>query len=170
MSRGQLEAILLFRKLFAAHSAHIALVDLDGLILSVNDAWTRFGQENGLDPAYRFEERDYIDVCHHAAMLKSAQAEEAMLGLLRVLKAGERSFSMVYPCHSPTEPRWFRMWVQSQQPEVAGVIVAHSYLGSDLSSIDESEQADRPAKGDRPVVLNAIEYPWLYIGRSGLLG
>lgn len=170
MSRGHLEAVLLFRRLFAAHRAHMALLDLEGLILSVNNAWLRFGELNGLDPRYRFEECDYLAVCHSALLRKSPYAEEAMVGLARVLKAGDRAFSMLYPCHSPTEPRWFRMWVQSQQPEVAGVVVAHSYIGPDLSSVDESEQADRPAKGDRPVVLNAAEYPWLHMGFNGLAG
>ena len=168
MSFVQSQAIQLFRELFAAHSAHIALIDPEGSILSVNDAWRKFGRENDLAEDYVFENADYLDVCHRAVLEKSAMAEEAMLGILRVLKAGERSFSMLYPCHSPTRQRWFRMWVQSQQPQVDAVIVAHTFLGADAAELEETGQADRSVKSDRPVVLDArMEYPWLYIGRSG---
>src|SRR4051812_30741953 len=109
MPRGPQEAALLFRELFAAHSAHIAMLDADGVIIAVNDAWTAFGRENGVDERFQFRDCDYLEVCHRAAVMKSAYAQEAMLGLLRVLKSMQQSFSMVYPCHSPTEPRWFRM-------------------------------------------------------------
>ena len=44
---------------------------MKGVILSVNDAWLRFGEENGLDRSYHFLERDYLDVCHRASILKS---------------------------------------------------------------------------------------------------
>ena len=169
MSFGQSQAIQLFRELFASHSAHIALIDPEGSILSVNDAWWKFGRENDLAEDYVFENVDYLDICHRASLDRSPLAQEAMLGILRVLKAGERSFSMLYPCHSPTQQRWFRMWVQTQQPQVAAVIVAHTYLGANPADLEENGQADRPAKGDRPVVLNAgMEYPWLYIGRGAV--
>jgi hypothetical protein len=168
MSRGANSAIQLFRDLFVAHPAHIALLDADGLIVAVNDAWRAFGEDNGLRPGYRFEQCDYVEVCQDAAVRRSPLAEEAMLGLLRVLKAGDRSYSMVYPCHAPGEPRWFRMWVQSQLPEVDAVVVAHSYLGRDLGDPGVKQQADRPS-GDRPEMHAAgIEFPWLYIGRVGL--
>ena len=36
-----------------ALSAHIAVLDSAGRILSVNEAWRRFGRQNGLgDPAF----------------------------------------------------------------------------------------------------------------------
>jgi hypothetical protein len=44
---------------------------------------------------------------------------------------------MIYTCHSPTELRWFRMWVEPQAPAADVVIVAH-YLYQSRSRESET--------------------------------
>ena len=49
--------------------AHIAVLDERGVIIAVNDAWTRFGAENGARTSY--VGADYLAVCeHHSHILE----------------------------------------------------------------------------------------------------
>ncbi|HLL88131.1 MAG TPA: hypothetical protein VK324_02395 [Tepidisphaeraceae bacterium] len=117
--------------MFGRHTAHVALLDLDGNILAVNEAWNQFGQANGLRPGYVFERSNYVAVTQAAAEQSvdhDQSARQALTGLVGVLSDAVGQFSMVYPCHSPTERRWYRLWVESQQPKVPAVVVAHTFL------------------------------------------
>jgi hypothetical protein len=118
----------LFHALFDDHAAHIALLDLTGRILAWNPAWMRFALQNGLRSDYDFAQVNYLDVCDHASQRAEPYAQEALVGLLAVLRDAQPRFSMLYPCHSPTEQRWFRMSVRSSLPEAPALIVAHSLL------------------------------------------
>ena len=134
-------SIDLFQQLFGAHPAHTALLDLKAKIQAVNQSWLRFGQENEIASDYEFIHADYLAVCEHAVIEQSPYAADVVAGLLGVLAAGRTSFAMVYPCHSPTEHRWFKMWVQAQMPAVPAIVVAHTYLGPKLKRT-ESDSAD----------------------------
>lgn len=141
-------ALRLFRELFSSHSSHVALLDPQGQILAVNDSWMRFGQQNGLKRGYRFESQDYVGICSTATALHSPYAQPALIGLLSVLHASRPGFAMAYPCHSSTQQRWYRMWVESQRPNVPAVIVAHSFLGEKPPESMKKEKARRPTSND----------------------
>ena len=102
----------------------------------------RFGRTNGLAEHYRFESKEYVRVCETAAR-ESAYAVDAMVGMLAVMNAGRPTFSMVYPCHSPSTQRWFRLWVQSQMPESPTIIMAHTLLGERLMAHDIESASNR---------------------------
>ncbi len=89
-----------------AMSAHIAILDESGEIVHVNRAWRRFGEENGFsDPNYGIG-TNYYDVCMRAA----AYAEDARLvsqGIRSVRLRETEEFHLEYPCHSPTQKRWY---------------------------------------------------------------
>lgn len=96
---------------------HIAVIDQDGLIVAVNRAWCRFGQRNGLLGGDAWQGRNYL-----------AQCEPGLADEIRALIAGERApLSLEYPCHSPTEQRWFRL---TANPLVygtkAGAVLSHT--------------------------------------------
>jgi hypothetical protein len=63
---------------------HVAIVERSGTILAVNEAWNRFAKDNEAEDARSFAG-----------------------GLRSVLSDTEERFAMEYPCHSPTERRWF---------------------------------------------------------------
>jgi len=89
-------------------AANIAVVDGQGRILAINQAWRLFGETNGLsvegDPAAY---GNYLEVCDRAAASGCAAGAEFAAGLRSVL-AGERgSFTLEYDCHSPEAERWF---------------------------------------------------------------
>ena len=97
--------------LIDALPATISLLASDGTIVSVNAAWRRFAAENGLADPKALVGQNYLAVCDAAiASGDSAEAAEAVGAGLRAVLAGRRAmFAFDYPCHSPTEQRWFRL-------------------------------------------------------------
>ena len=89
--------------------AMLAVLDTQGLILSVNKAWRQFGRENAMqDPGYETGV-NYLKVCDNAEGEDASEARQAAKGIRSVLNGEVKHFSMEYPCHSPTEQRWFLM-------------------------------------------------------------
>jgi len=88
-------------------SAHIAILDENGIILNVNSAWRQFGQENGLRLLKDGIGYNYLTICESAV---GANAEESPITTraIQQLLAQEISEAHIeYPCHSPKENRWF---------------------------------------------------------------
>ena len=91
--------------------AHIALLDPEGLIISVNDAWRRFSGAHLLQgPGYEIG-RNYLEICDHAQGDDASEARQVAAGIRSVLNGAVKNFSLEYPCHSPTQPRWFLLTV-----------------------------------------------------------
>jgi signal transduction histidine kinase len=88
-------------------SAHIAILDGSGEIIAVNDAWRAFAEANGDDPENVSEGANYLRVCESATGPNSEEAAAFAEGIKSVLSGRRESFEMEYPCHSPTERRWF---------------------------------------------------------------
>jgi hypothetical protein len=86
---------------------HTAIVDNSGAIVAVNKAWKRFARDNGADLSKVLEGANYLEVCERAKGEQSQCAHSFGEGLRSVLSSREERFAMEYPCHSPTERRWF---------------------------------------------------------------
>jgi two-component system, OmpR family, phosphate regulon sensor histidine kinase PhoR len=105
--------------------AHMAVLDDRGIIIAVNQPWVRFAAENGLPDTQRIcEGADYLAVCRRAADMNSPLAREALEGVEAVLRGQLPTFSLEYPCHSPTQQRWFTMDVR-RCDDMAATVVAH---------------------------------------------
>ncbi|WP_422297612.1 EAL domain-containing protein [Rhodoferax sp.] len=106
--------------------AHIALLDAQGRIISVNQAWRQFADANLLQaPAYGVG-LSYLDICDNARGDAAAEAQQVAAGIRSVLAGAVKSVSLEYPCHSPTGQGWFLMAVTplaDQSPH--GVVVMH---------------------------------------------
>lgn len=91
-----------------ALAAELAILDEDGRILMVNRAWREFGAANDED-GRDFVGTSYLAVCDAAAPGTGGAGDaRAVAAALRELIAGRRErFEVEYPCHSPTERRWF---------------------------------------------------------------
>jgi hypothetical protein len=86
---------------------HTAIVDNSGAIVAVNKAWQRFAEDNEAELSKVSEGVNYLDVCERATGEQSQYARSFAEGLRSVLFGREERFAMEYPCHSPTERRWF---------------------------------------------------------------
>jgi two-component system CheB/CheR fusion protein len=110
---------------------HIAVLDHGGSIIMVNAAWRRFAQANG-DKALRHSGPgvNYLEVCQTGQQDHDVDAAAAYLGLRGVLEGTLPLFSMEYPCHSPTEQRWFVMNVAPVMSQDVGAVVSHINISS----------------------------------------
>ena len=93
--------------LLDALPAHVALLDASSTIISVNKAWRSFAHDNGLSGGVALG-ASYLGVCESATGPCADEARPIAAGLRRILEADGDFFSLDYPCHSPTEERWYR--------------------------------------------------------------
>ena len=116
-------------------AASIAILDEAGLILSVNEQWRDFAACNGAVMEAVCEGTNYLTAC--AASAQNDPDVANLIEALREMLAGRRrDFRCEYPCHSPTEQRWFSMRATpfSEQGR-RRVVVAHE-------DISERKQAE----------------------------
>ncbi len=95
------------RSLLSTLPAHIAIVDSSGAIVAVNEAWRDFAKSNGAIVSRATEGTNYFEVCDAATGDQSEYAAAFAEGIRSVLSGQREEFEMEYPCHSPTESRWF---------------------------------------------------------------
>ena len=115
-----------------------AVLDQHGTIVAVNAAWKRFARDNGA-PALADQSagQNYLDVCQRASGPSSAGAQEAEAGIRAVLEGSQSLFTLEYPCHSPTERRWFLLRVTPLPGRQGGAVVSHI----DITERKQLEQA-----------------------------
>ena len=120
-------------------TVHIAVLDEHGTIIAVNDAWREFAQSNG-DPNLRATGvgANYFQVCENARGPSATEAELVLTGMQAVLRGELPVYELEYPCHSPTEERWFLLRVLPLQGAQRGLVVAHT-------DITEQRRAARAA-------------------------
>jgi signal transduction histidine kinase len=106
--------------------ASLAVLNAQGTIVGTNQAWHEFAHQHGASDAQVGQGVNYLDVCEAAAQAGDEQAARFADGIRDVMRGGSKRFSMEYPCHSPTEQRWFVGYVtpfKGNGPH--SVVVAH---------------------------------------------
>jgi two-component system CheB/CheR fusion protein len=102
---------------------HVVVLDRHGGILLVNRPWRDFAERNGArDMLGCGPGASYLDVCRRSAET-DPEAQVVLRGLTEVLAGRRPAFMRQYPCHSPTEQRWFLM--QAAPLSAGGCIVTH---------------------------------------------
>jgi signal transduction histidine kinase/ActR/RegA family two-component response regulator len=96
-----------WRAVFNALPVHLCLLDGEGRILKVNEAWRRFARDNGGGEQHVAEGTSYLGACGTAVGAEAQDAGCFADGLREVLAGRIERFDQEYPCHSPTELRWF---------------------------------------------------------------
>ena len=110
---------------------HIAVVDPAGVIVMINSAWRRFARANGdAELKHSGVGANYLEACQPDNRYDGSIADAAARGLRGVLEGSLPSFSMEYPCHSPTEQRWFVMNVAPVLGGELGAVVSHVNITS----------------------------------------
>jgi len=88
-------------------SAHIAVLDPNGVIVAVNASWQAFAEANQLNDESMSVGTNYLEVCRLARADPSARV--AADGIREVMKGLRPHFYHEYPCHSPDQQRWFAL-------------------------------------------------------------
>jgi PAS domain S-box-containing protein len=115
--RKQAEEALAASERFArstldALKTHIAILDEHGVILATNRAWREFAAANSASAILNDDGgigTNYLAVCDGAAGECGAEAFHVAAGIRAVIRGDETEFNLEYPCHSPTEKRWFQV-------------------------------------------------------------
>ncbi len=91
----------------------VALLDRDGVIAWVNQAWQGFAAANGGDPARTGPGVSYLQAC--AAAGDDPVAQE-VAGAIRAALVGDLPgpLTVEVPCHSPATERWFDVLISSR--------------------------------------------------------
>ncbi|GCE17312.1 PAS domain S-box protein [Dictyobacter kobayashii] len=107
-------------------SAHVAVLDKEGVIVEVNEAWKRFALEQSSSSEQNtFAGQNYLRVLEQSRGEQSEEAPQALRGIQQVM-CGERPFfSLEYPCFTPQDNLWFLLQVTPLKGDGGGVVVAH---------------------------------------------
>lgn len=107
--------------------AHITLLDTEGQLVEVNDAWREYGINNGNTDALFGVGKNYLKACDTAKSGEEAEfASLSAQGIRSVLDGKKSSFTMEYPCHTPWRQQWFRLMVAPLHgSDQQGAVVMH---------------------------------------------
>jgi diguanylate cyclase (GGDEF)-like protein len=108
-------------------SEPIAVLDNEGVIVAVNQAWRQFAWLNGCTrQATAPVGSNYLSVCAHAAGRENGEEGPiAADGIRAVLDRTQSEFNLDYPCHSAHEHRWYRLTVTPLRGSTSQVVVRH---------------------------------------------
>ncbi len=137
-------------------AANIAVLDRDGKIIAVNEAWRGFARENGGAAIADSVGVNYLDVCRRAQERGAGEVKAALVGIQEVLDGARPNFMLEYPCHSPSEKRWFLMSVTPLGGERGGVVVTHTNITARKQAEDailESEARLRQLADAMPQIV-----------------
>jgi diguanylate cyclase (GGDEF)-like protein/PAS domain S-box-containing protein len=144
-ARGQLRANEIAKQsaILDALPAQIALLDMQGIIVSVNDAWHRFAVSNSTLGRQANVGADYLAIRDGLNGFDLSLAEQVSEGIRSVLFRGAKAFSMEYPNHTSTEQRWFLLIVAPLAPDhPSGAVVMHV----DLTAKKQAEERVRTSE------------------------
>jgi PAS domain-containing protein len=115
--------------IFNAMSAHAAILDETGTILAVNEAWQRFGVENGLQTPDSGVGCNYLDLCDGISAAADPEAAQVAAAIRDLLAGRGREAYIEYPCHSPDAQRWFTAhFIISQDNGQQRILLVHENI------------------------------------------
>jgi len=103
----------------------IVVLDREGVILEVNEAWQQSARQSGAAEECVCVGANYLDVCLRASQTGDKEAERALQGIRSVLDGKRVSFVMEYRCHSPAHQRFFLMHVKRLVDSRGRVVISH---------------------------------------------
>ena len=143
-----------------ALSSHIAILDRNGVILSVNAVWNRFAVANEHTLGWLGAGGNYLEVCDRSEGECAEEAPAVASGIRAVLAGEQEEFNLEYPCHSPREQRWFIVRVtRFGEGDARRVVVAHE----NITARKQGEVRLRAA-------LHEVESQQLALNESSIVG
>ena len=91
--------------------AHVAVIDSQGRIVSVNEAWRGFHSAQAIYGPGLEVGRNYLELCQSAPTSELSEARQIAAGIRSVLTGEADIFSMDYACYSSIQQHWFALTV-----------------------------------------------------------
>ena len=142
-----------------ALTSHVAVLDEDGTIIAINRAWERFAEENGGTARSCGVGANYLAVCGEAYRMRAQEAPAVIEGIREVMAGKRTEFSLEYPCHSPTQQRWFILRVTCFDAEgTLRAVITHE----NITKRKQAEQTLRESEERyRQIVETTLEGVWV---------
>ncbi len=137
--------------------AHIALLDAQGTIVSVNETWKQFARSHALVDQNLGTGLNYLEVCDRVRGEGAEDAQRAAGGIRAVLSGDLESHSLEYPCGLPGDMRWFQFTVTplSTGDRRSGAVVMHMDI-TDRKEAEESLDALSATTEQRERMLSTL--------------
>ena len=101
----------IYKDIVNSLSAQVAVLDAKGVIIETNLSWQKFATENGMEGNIHSVGINYLDICEAAGRDGEREGELVAIGIRKILQGELQELVLQYPCHSPTERRWFNLRV-----------------------------------------------------------
>lgn len=150
MGPDQTDAEAFFTGVLNSLFEHVAVIEKDGIIIAVNEAWRSFARRNDARSALDVSEgANYLEVCRRVTDEDSEYASTALTGMQQVINGEKEIFTMEYPCSSPTEERWFLMTVLPMMRPEGGAVVSHTNITRRKIAEDELRRSEQHLRESR---------------------
>ena len=128
----------LARTVLNSLSAHIAILDENGVILETNQAWQTYAVKNGMPETYNPIGVNYLEICDATTGNAAADAAKVSQGVRAVIRGDLEEFLFDYPCHSGDGPHWYYMRaIRMAGPGPVRLVVSHEEI-TDLKLTEEA--------------------------------
>ncbi len=135
-------------------SAHIAILDQDGIILETNKAWQSFAKSGKAREKVDFIGINYLTVCDGSTGEDAEDAHAVASGIRSVISGEIKEFAYDYPCHSPTGRHWYYMRAIRMAAEgPIRVVVSHS----EITALKLAEEALVERERERDRLRHSLE-------------
>lgn len=106
--------------------ANIALLDENGIIIDVNDAWRDVAEDNNFMGNNYTIGDNYLSISERSPAADGTDSTAIAAGINSVLKKEVKEFMFEYESHSPGLKKWFRVVATPMQDkEFSGAVVMH---------------------------------------------
>ena len=133
----------LARAVINSLSAHIAILDKNGVILETNRAWNTYSYKNGMPENYDFKGMNYLRVCDTAEGEDALDSRNIATGIRKVINGDITEFLFDYPCHTEDSKHWYYMRaIRISDTKPVRVIISHE----DITALKLVEEALRKSR------------------------
>ncbi|MDX1692501.1 MAG: sensor histidine kinase [Ketobacteraceae bacterium] len=137
---------LVLRGVLDSMPAQVALVDNQGVVKYVNSAWERFEPASKTPEQGHYLGVNYLDVCRlNLGEPDYEAASQVLKGMEKLLGPEAEPFEQIYPCHSPSQQRWFKLIANpvSGVPGVSAVTLHLEVTELILAQMDLEREKER---------------------------
>ena len=153
------DALVVQQAILNALPPSVCVLDEDGWIVEVNKSWREFGSGNGLSTAFFGVGYNYIEISKNVTGIDAETSHQVANAITNIIAGKQDFFVTEYPCDSPSEKRWFKVFISPLNSEAKkGAVIVHVDISERKiaeNKLSESEQQYRR------IVETAQEGVWM---------